>query len=48
MLGRVKKRKKIDSHELQSLRDVVKKGGETMINDFEDKLQEVIIEGKRK
>ena len=48
MLGRVKKRKKIDSHDLQSLRNVVKKGGETVIKDFEDKFQEVIIEGKRK
>ena len=28
MLGRIKKRKRVDAHELQTLRDVVKKGGE--------------------
>ena len=48
MLGRVKKRKKIDSHELQSLRNVVKRGGDTIIKDFENTFQEIIIEGKRK
>ena len=47
MLSRVKKRKEIDSHKLQSLRDIFKKGGETVIKDFEDRFQEVIIEGKR-
>ena len=48
MLCRVKKRKKIDSHKLQSRRDIVKKGGETVMKDFKGKFQEVIIKGKRK
>ena len=48
MLGRVRKRKKIDSHELQSLRNVVKRGGDTLIKGFENTFQEIIIEGKRK
>ena len=48
MLSKVQKRKKIDSHDLQSLRNVVKKGEETVIKDFKDKFQEVIVEGKRK
>ena len=48
MLGRVRKRKKIDSHELQSLKNVVKRGGDTIIKDFENTFQEIIIEGKKK
>ena len=48
MLSKVQKRKKIDSHDLQSLRNVVKKGEETVIKDFKDKFQEVIVEGKIK
>ena len=48
MLGRVRKRKKIDSHELQSLRNVVKRGGDTIIQDFENTFQELVVEGKRK
>ena len=48
MLSRVRKRKRVDNHELQSLRDIVKKGGDTIFEDFEKKFQEVIIEGKRK
>ena len=46
MLSKVQKRKKIDSHDLQSLRNVVKKEEETVIKDFKDKFQEVIVEGK--
>ena len=46
MLGRVKKRKKINSHELRSLRNVVKRGGDTIIKDFENTFQEIIIERK--
>ena len=48
MLSRVRKRKRIDNHELQSLRDVVKKGRDTVFKDFEEKFQEVVVEGKRK
>ena len=47
MLGRIKKRKRVDSHELQALQNVVKKGGEEVIKNFEDVFQEVRIEGKR-
>ena len=41
------KRKKFDDHELQSLQDVMKRGGDTGIKDFEEKFQEVVLEGKR-
>ena len=47
MLSQIRKKKKIDSHKLQSLQDVVKQGGDTVIKDFKDKFQEVIMEGKR-
>ena len=48
MLGRIQKRKKVDSHELQTLRNVAQKGGEEVIKNFEDAFKEVRIEGKRK
>ena len=44
----IQKRKKVDSHELQTLRNVVKKGEEEVIKNFEDAFKEVRIEGKRK
>ena len=47
MLGRVQKRKRIDGHEFQSLRDVVKKGGDNVLKNFEEKFKEVRVEGKR-
>ena len=34
-LGQMKKRKRKDSHELQALCNMVKKGGEDVIKDFE-------------
>ena len=43
----MRKRKRIDGHELQALQNVVKKGGDRVIKDFEDVFQEVRIEGKR-
>ena len=43
MLGRVRKRKKINSHEPQSLRNVVKRGGDTIIKDFENTFQELYL-----
>ena len=46
MLCRVRKRKNIDRHELQSLQNAVKKGRDTVITDFEEVFQEM-IEGKR-
>ena len=36
MLGRIKKRKRVDGHKLQTLRNVVKKGGEEVTKNFED------------
>ena len=46
-LGRMKKRKKIDSHKLQAHCNVVKKGRNTVIKDFKDVFQVVRIEEKR-
>ena len=43
MLGRIKKRKRVDPHEIQTLRNVVKKGREKVVENF----KEVRIEGKR-
>ena len=43
----MRKRKQIDGHELQALWNVVKKGGDTVIKDFENVFQEVRIEGKK-
>ena len=42
----MKKTKRIHSHELQALPDVVKKGGEDILNQFEDKFKEIRVEGK--
>ena len=36
MLRRIQKRKKVDSHELQLLQNVVKRGGDTVIKDFKN------------
>ena len=47
MMGRMRERKRIDGHELQALRDVVKKGGDDILKDFEEKFKEVRVEGKR-
>ena len=41
ILCRMRKRKRIDGHKLQALCNVVKKGGDTVIKDFEDVFQEV-------
>ena len=48
MLGKMKKRKKMDNFEIQALRDVVKEGGLDVIDKFEKKFKEIRIEGKRK
>ena len=47
MLGRMRKRKRIHRYELQALRDVVKKGGEDIGKQFEEKFKEIRVEGKR-
>ena len=47
MLSQIRKRKKIDNHELQSLCDVVKREDNMVLEEFEEKFQEVLVEGKR-
>ena len=47
MLSWIRKRKKIDNHELQSLHDVLKRGGDKVSEEFEEKFQEVAVEGKK-
>ena len=41
MLGKIKRRKKIESFKIQALRDVVKAGGEKVIENLEEKFIEV-------
>ena len=48
MLGNVKKRKRIDKFEYQSLRNVVKVGGNDVLEKFEVKFKEMIVKGHRK
>ena len=48
ILGNKKRRKKMESFEIQALRDIVKVGGERVIKNIEEKFIEVRVEGKRK
>ena len=48
MLGIVKRRKKLDKFVYQSLRDVVKAGGDNVVKNFEEKFKEMRVEGHRK
>ena len=48
MLMKLRKRKKIESHELQALRNVVKENAADVVKRFETKFKETRIEGKRK
>ena len=41
MLSIIKKRKRLDKFVYQSLRDVVKVGGDNVIKNFEDKFKEL-------
>ena len=41
MLGIVKKRKRLDKFIYQSLRDIVKVGGDNVVNNFEEKFKEL-------
>ena len=47
MLGQINKRKRVDTHEIQTLRNVVKKGREKVVENFENVFKEVRIEGMR-
>ena len=48
MLEKMRKRRKMENFELQSLRNVVKEGGKNVVENFEKKFKEIKIEGKRK
>ena len=48
ILGKVKKRKKIDKFICQALRNVIKEGGDKVLENFEQKFKETRIEGCRR
>ena len=48
LLEKMRKRRKIENFELQSLRNVVKEGGPNIVSNFEKKFKEIKIEGKIK
>ena len=48
MLEKMRKRRKMENFEIQSLRNVVKEGGVDVVTNFEKKFKEIMIEGKRK
>ena len=48
MLGKIKKWKKMECFEIEILRDVMKEGGEEVLEKLEKKFIEVRVEGKRK
>ncbi len=48
MLQKLKKRRKMESFELQALREVVKENVEAVVQNFERKFKEIRVEGKRK
>ena len=48
MLGHVVKRKRIDNFKYQSLRNVIKKHGVDVIENFDKKFKEMNVEGNRK
>ena len=48
MLEKMRKRRKMESFELQSLRNVVKEGGVDVVENFKNKFKEIKIEGRRK
>ena len=41
MLGKIKRRKKLEGLEIQALRDIFKEGGEKVIKNLEEKFIEV-------
>ena len=48
MLRRIKKQKIMETFDYQVFRNVVKEGGENVVENFEEKYKELKIEGKRK
>merc|ERR1712002_1281304 len=47
MMVQTKKRKGVESHQIQSLREIVKKGGDEVIEQFREKYKEMRIESNR-
>ena len=45
-LGRMRKRKKMDNFKFQALRDVVKEGGDDIVEKFEKNFKVIKAEGK--
>ena len=48
MLGRVKKRKRMEAFEYTELRNVIKAGGADVIQNFETKYRKLKVEGSRR
>ena len=48
MLQKLKKRKRLENFEIQSLREIVKTNGPDVVKNFEEKFKEIRVEGKRK
>ena len=48
MLGKVRKRKRVEGFEYQALRTVVKEGGEDVFGRFENKFKEIKVKENRK
>ena len=48
ILQKLKKRRKMESFELQTLREVVKENGQAVVQNFERKFKKIWVEGKRK
>ena len=48
ILGKIKKQRKMESFEIQALRNLVKEGDPDVVENFEKKFKEIRIEGKRK
>ena len=47
ILQKIKKRKRIENFEIQSLREIVKENKEDVVERFENKFKEIRVEGKR-
>ena len=47
-LEKIRKRSRIEGFEMNSLQNVVKEGGPNVVTNFDNKLKEIRIEGKRK
>ena len=47
ILGIVKKRKRLDKFVYQALQDVMKVGGDNVVQNFEEKFKEFRVEGNR-